>query len=160
MKAFNIWGTLLVFVLITGCGSKEPAISTYTFYTYDAECLGNNNGLQTILAWGTGKSEREAANAAVRNAVLAVMFKGVHKGIGNCNIKPLINKADAETAYQDYFNRLMSTGSLYKKFVKDVEDHKASKAHDNLYKVGRIVQINIPVLRQQLIDDGILSATN
>ncbi|MBE6308319.1 MAG: hypothetical protein E7087_03305 [Bacteroidales bacterium] len=161
MRTLNILVTLLIGCFILGCGSKEPAVSTYAFYTYEAECLGtNHDGSQTLLVWGTGKSPKEASAAAVKEAVFTIMFKGINKGIGDCSAKPLVNKPNADKTYQVYLNSLLSNKSFYKKIVKGVEGHDAAKAHNGLYKVGQVVHIDVPALRQQLINDGIISTTH
>ncbi|MCQ2265859.1 MAG: hypothetical protein MJZ46_07480 [Bacteroidales bacterium] len=67
------------------------------YYTPEIECLGvEEDGSQTLRSWGVGRNKQDAIEQAKKNAVKAVLFKGIQKGNGECNVRPLIYEVNAQ----------------------------------------------------------------
>ncbi len=150
--AFAGWG-------LVGCRSqKVDTVAAY--HTYDVECLGVElDGSQTLRAYGNGRNKQDAIEQAKKNAVYAVIFKGVHQGLNGCNTRPLINEANAAEKYEEYFNIFFADKGAYRKYVS-TEDTKPgsntkAKASD-LVNYGVTVRVLRSELRERLKSDNVL----
>ena len=112
-------------------------------------------GTYAIRVWSYYKNAKMPLEVAKRNAVHAVIFKGVPAGNGAASQPPL--KTDAVTAsdsvffgnffqgeYQDYINSVAS-GSL-----------RILKLRAREYKIGYVVSVAKDNLRKYLEDQGVI----
>lgn len=130
------------------------------YYTPEIECLGvEEDGSQTLRSWGVGRNKQDAIEQAKKNAVKAVLFKGIQKGNGECNVRPLIYEVNAQERYQYYFNIFFKDDGEYLKFVS-MEDTRPLTAKKKKNDVGVRFGITVRVLRaellQRLIEDKIV----
>ena len=103
MKKFFIAALLLSLT----CGVCHAQRQNSGVKEFEAECLGvEGDGSQTIRAYGFGKDKDDAVEQAQKNAVYAVIFKGITKGSG-CNMKPLLTEVNAREKYEDYFKTMV-----------------------------------------------------
>lgn len=138
--------------------AQSTSVAAYT--TNTLECLGTElDGSQTIRVSGIGRTRANSREQCRKNAVWAVIFKGVTGGIGNCNMRPLINEPNAEEKYEDYFNAFFTDKGEYLNYCS-MEDNKKfsqkkakAKTHANYTYTVRVLR---PKLRQKLIEDGVL----
>ena len=113
------------------------------------------HGTYAIRVWSYYKNAKMPLEVAKRNAVHAVIFKGVPAGNGAASQPPL--KTDAVTAsdsvffgnffqgeYQDYINSVAS-GSL-----------RILKLRAREYKIGYVVSVAKDNLRKYLEDQGVI----
>ena len=127
---------------------------------YEAECLGvEGDGSQTIRAWGFGKNKNDATEQAQKNAVYAVIFKGITKGVAGCNMKPLLSEVNAREKYEDYFDNFFKDDGPFKDFIS-MDDERMFGREDTRNALGRRYAVVIRVLRSELRmklkEDGIL----
>ena len=114
-----------------------------------------SHGTYAIRVWSYYKNAKMPLEVAKRNAVHAVIFKGVPAGNGAASQPPL--KTDAVTAsdsvffgnffqgeYQDYINSVAS-GSL-----------RILKLRAREYKIGYVVSVAKDNLRKYLEDQGVI----
>lgn len=139
--------------------------STSAYNTYEAECLGVElDGSQTLRVWGVGRNKKDAVEQAKKNAVRAVLFKGIHSGMSGCNTKPLVFEVNAEERYEDYFNVFFMDGGEYSKYIsmkdekrinlfKKDKDKETSK---HFVKYGVTVRVLRAELKKRLESDNIL----
>ena len=123
---------------------------------FEAECLGvEGDGSQTIRAYGFGKDKDDAVEQAQKNAVYAVIFKGITKGSG-CNMKPLLTEVNAREKYEDYFD---NDDGPFEDFVS-MADERMFGREDTRNALGRryavVVRVLRSELRMKLKEDGIL----
>lgn len=157
MKKKLILFLLAVTSVTTGMAQKT---SVYAYTNNTLECLGTDlDGSQTIRVSGIGRTRAASREQCRKNAVWAVIFKGVTGGIGNCNLRPLINEPNAAEKYEEYFNIFFTDNGEYLKYCS-MEDNKKysqkkakAKTHANYTYTVRVLR---PELRQRLIDDGVL----
>ena len=98
--------------------------SVYAYSQNTVECLGTElDGSQTVRVSGIGRTRADSREQCKKNAVWAVLFKGIRGGIGDCNMKPIITEANAEEKYEEYFNIFFMDGGEYLKYVS-MEDTK------------------------------------
>lgn len=162
MKRF-ISTILIVCALVllnTGCSKKTVNVTSAAAYTnFETTCLGiEQDGSQTLRAWGKGRNKADAIEQAKKNAVSDVLFKGI-KGSGECNQTPLVLEVNGRERYAKYFNPFFSDGGEYKQFVVEEKSNEASriKARGSaMENWGIIVTVDREGLRQQLEKDGIL----
>lgn len=132
-------------------------------YNYKTECLGvEQDGSQTLKAWGNGRNRADAVAQAKKNAVLDVIFNGITEGKSQCQVKPLLFEVNAQEKYEDYFNRFFADGGEYKNFISlrderifDKINRDRKKARESVTN-GLIVRVLRPELKEKLIADGIL----
>ena len=142
--------------MFTSCGSASRLSKADTPWTYEIESVGvGADGTYAIRVWSYYKNAKMPLEVAKRNAVHAVIFKGVPAGNGAASQPPL--KTDAVTAsdsvffgnffqgeYQDYINSVAS-GSL-----------RILKLRAREYKIGYVVSVAKDNLRKYLEDQGVI----
>ena len=150
---------LVVFasLILVGC---KTATSTASFVSYETECLGvEQDGSQTLRAWGEGRNKADAVEQANKNAVRDVIFKGIRAGKADCNMRPLVTEVNAQEKYEDYFNRFFMDNGEYRKYVSSEDEKNHSKEYQkNLVgaKYGVTVRVLRAELKARLKNDGIL----
>ncbi len=150
---------LVVFasLILVGC---KTATSTASFVSYETECLGvEQDGSQTLRAWGEGRNKADAVEQANKNAVRDVIFKGIRAGKADCNMRPLVTEVNAQEKYEDYFNRFFMDNGEYRKYVSSEDEKNHSKeSQKNLVgaKYGVTVRVLRAELKARLKNDGIL----
>jgi len=138
---------------------KQRAAAGYIISNYEVECMGTGmDGTQLIKVWGFGKKPDDAIYNAKKNAVHAVIFKGIMGGKPGCMTRPLINKPGVEEQHREYFNSFFANGGRYLSFVSQTGDGKVDriKISNKDYKIGVIVAIMHSELRAELEAAGIL----
>lgn len=138
--------------------------TTPSFYNYNTQCLSVElDGSQTLKAWGKGRSWKDAADQAKKNAVRDVIFKGILDGSDECKVKPLLMEVNAEEKYEAYFAAFFKDGGDYKNFVslKDeridrhiIRDKEFRNKDQSIYSV--VVRVLRKDLEEKLIQDNIL----
>lgn len=138
---------------------KQRAAAGYVISNYEVECMGTGmDGTQLIKVWGFGRKPDDAIYNAKKNAVHAVIFKGILGGKPGCMTRPLITQPGVEEQHQEYFNSFFANGGRYLNFVSQTGDGKVDriKISNKEYKVGVIVAVMHTKLRQELEAAGII----
>lgn len=91
------------------------------------ECMGvGHDGSQTIRSYGTGHSRQEAIEQAEKNAVYAVLFKGILDGQQGCDVRPILAEANVQEKYEGFFNGFFGMGE-YHEYIETLEVKQFSK---------------------------------
>lgn len=148
-------------VSMTSCSKKMIVESSASYATFNISCLhSNGDGTETVMSWGQGKDYQEAAEAARRNAVREMVFKGITSGsTKGCNVKPIVPEVNAAEKYSYYFDKFFAKGGAYTKYVSKPSDQKKGiRANHSVGMMSASVQVTVDrsALRQRLIDDEIL----
>lgn len=145
---------------LSGCKTPTKVDRTFAYNDFGVECLGVNlDGSQTLRAWGKGTNKAHAIEQAKKNALRAVMFKGITSG-GECNKRPLITEVNAEEKYEAYFNRFFADGGIYTQFatLDDEKRHSRQKSADNsMENWGVVVNVDRAALRDRLVADDVIN---
>ena len=159
-KFFILFLTMFLCInTINAQTKKQRAAAGYIISNYEVECMGTGmDGTQLIKVWGFGKKPDDAIYNAKKNAVHAVIFKGIMGGKPGCMTRPLISKPGVEEQHREYFNSFFSDGGRYLNFVSQTGDGKVDriKVSNKDYKVGVIVAVMHSQLRAELEAAGIL----
>ena len=144
--------------LITSCNTSNKLGG---YYTYETECLGSEmDGSYTLRAWGVGSNQMDAMEQALKNAVRDVIFKGITKGRGDCQAKPILTEVNAYEKYKDYFNKFfVDHHGAYLQYVNPFDTRPGSAIRQRTgseIKYGVIVRVKHAALREKLINDNIL----
>jgi hypothetical protein len=144
---------IIYLLLVLFIGSCVPAkiVKPYNAKTI---CVSMQaDGRQVVKSWGQGTNYTNALEDAKLNALNDIIFKGIYDGDANCNKIPLVPEVNARTKYELYFNKFFSAEGSYSNFVT---------VFGRFYKMnvaeGVTLEIDVPKLKQQLINDGILKA--
>lgn len=161
MKEWTIIGIILMAfsLLVNGQSRSERRAAGYVIDNYEVTCMGTGmDGTQLIKVWGFGKKPEDAIHQARKNAVHAVIFKGILGGQPGCMQRPLVNKPGAEVQHADYFNNFFSNGGSYLRFVSQAGDGSVDriKIDKRTYKVGVVVSVMHAQLRRELEAAGII----
>lgn len=155
---YNIAIILLTITLVYSCGSSPKTVGAH--YSSETECLGAElDGSQTLRAWGTGRNKTDAVEQARKNAVRDILFEGITKGSGDCNIKPLLMEVNAQEKYEYYFNTFFQDGGDYKEYVSNEDTRSGSSISSSTntqVKYGVVVRVLRSELKERLIRDQIL----
>lgn len=158
---FTLLAAFLLFISYSGFSQKKK--NPAAFYNYEVECMGTGmDGTQLIKVWGYGKKPSEAVENAKKNAVHAVMFKGILNGKPGCMMRPLITEPGAEQQYQDYFTAFFKPGGKYLGFVS-VSNDGSIDPKDRLkvgsqFKIAVLVSVSHTSLRKELEAAGVIRA--
>lgn len=159
-KTTIVFVSIVILALMYGCKTPHVVDSVYAYGQHQVECLGVDlDGSQTLRAWGKGKNRAQAIETAKKNAVRAVIFKGI-PGTGECNKRPLVTEVNAEEKYESYFNRFFADGGIYKQFVSMEDEKRNSRqksADASIENWGVVVRVNRAALRQRLIEDDVIN---
>lgn len=143
---------------ISSCKTPTVISSEYSTSRFEVTCLGiDPNGAQTLRSWGNGINKGQAIEQAKRNAVEAVMFKGIQSN-GDCNKRPLINEVNARERYEEYFNKFFKEGGAYEKYVT-LDEKRTSRiksSGSSMEAWGVVVTIDRLALKNRLIDDNVI----
>ena len=132
--------------MFTSCGSASKLSKADTPWTY---------GTYAIRVWSYYKNAKMPLEVAKRNAVHAVIFKGVPAGNGAASQPPMVTGqlSASDTAFFDNF------------FMADYQNYINSVANSSLriiklrareYKVGYVVSVAKDNLRKYLEDQGVI----
>jgi hypothetical protein len=163
MKNYRTILLAAIFTLFAICGFGQKKNNVAAFYDYEVECMGTGmDGTQIIKVWGYSKKPSEAIEMAKRNAVHAVMFKGIITGKPGCMMRPLVTEPGSEQQHQDYFNAFFKKGGKYLEYVS-VSSDGSIDPKDRLkvgsrYKIGVVVSVSHSALRKELEAAGIVKA--
>ena len=155
--------TLVSVILIASC-SKKIIPFDYSSYDYEASVVEiGTQGTAVIKATGVGKSIQEAKENAKRNAIHALLFKGIpsSNGINSTDLRPMVSDPGAQETYKDYFSSFFADNGKYMKFATFTNAQGEPGMGDVVrvgksYKVGMVVTVNRNLLRQELENDGII----
>ena len=158
--------TLIILVLAilavttTDAQSRKERKAMYdSNYNYEIECLGvGQDGTKLVKIWGYGKKADDAVFEAKKNAVAAVIFRGIPGGRGAA-ATPAILSVDGYEKNMDFFDDFFKAGGMYLSFVNSTTDGmpggsdriKMSKG----YKVALSASVAYDQLRKYLEEKGI-----
>jgi hypothetical protein len=157
---------IFIFGLISSFGlysqsRKESKIAGYTIDNYEVECLGTGkNDTELFKIWGYGRKQDDAVIQAKRNAVHAIIFKGISTGIAGCSSVPIISDINIENNNLEFFNNFFDKDGEYLKYVEITGEgaEDVIKVNTRMYKVSLAVSVNRGRLNSYLIQKKILKA--
>jgi hypothetical protein len=160
INSFLIMIVLLTTFSVEAQNKRKSKKDTHQF-RYEIECIGEgNSGTYAIKVFSYSKKPNVAIEAAKRNAVHGIIFKGLASG--NCVSKPaLARNPNLENEKADFFKSFFADGGKYSKFVTTstdgaIEAGDVTKVSKKEYKVGVNVSVNISLLRKDLEAAGII----
>lgn len=165
MKASIFTQGIVLLVATMLFSSCDPQKKIAVNYNYESQCISvDQDGSETLYAWGKGKNKSEAIERAKINALSDVLFKGIRAGKSECNLRPVVGEVNAQEKYQEYFSKFFAENGEYKQFVIMNDDsssqHEISKSHkgegsQNAYRI--VVKVLRTSLKVKMIDDKILT---
>ncbi len=144
-------------LLLSSCKvSKGPG-----YFDFEPEYLNTEgDGSLTLRVWGDGRNLFDAIPQAQKNAVDAVLFKGITKGgLTGYLSRPLVPEVNAREKYQTYFNNFFKDGGDYTKYVSKHDRRIGTterRENGTQVKWGVTLRVYVPELKARLIQDGIL----
>ncbi len=144
-------------MLVSSCAATRQITANYQ--TGVSFMRNDNDGSITVMAYGHGKSLPEAHQAAMRNAVDEILFKGVSVPSRPDISKPVVTVTNARERYADFFNDFFADGGEWRRFVSSNENKLESRVREKTryqYKKGLIVRVRRSDLISYLKDNGIL----
>jgi hypothetical protein len=164
MSRFIIFSGIILMGLMTwSCSStrtsKDAKMAGYVMGNYEIECVGTGmDGTQLVKVWGFGRDPDRAAYQARKNAVHAVIFKGINAGRPGCMTRPLVTQPGAEELHRQFFDTFFSKGGRYLNFISQANDGSVDRIRVDRrnYKVGMVVSVRHTALRDELEAAGII----
>jgi len=161
IKMKNSW--IFYFIFLAGFQSLTAQRNQAgANYTYEVSCLGTElDGSITLESYGMGRNYTDASEQAKKNAVQAVIFKGIKIGVGDCNKSPLLFTPNAEKKYEDYFASFFADNGPYLEFVSLKDERVVNKVKRNAKKSNQmqqrmvVVRVNRLALKKKLELDNI-----
>lgn len=161
MKKVGILVILSVFAFAISANAqtkKQKKMAGYLIGNYEVECMGTGvDGTQLVKVWGFGNKPDDAVYQAKKNAIHAVMFKGIRGGKPGCMTRPLVTAPGAEQMNADYFNTFFADGGRYLNFVSQSGSQlDRIKIDKKQYKVGVVISVAHAELRRELEAAGVI----
>jgi len=151
---------LLIFAFVGACLSGYATSKTdkdMQNFRYDIECAGNGtNGTYLVKVWSYAKKAEKAEQAALKNAVHGVIFKG-YAGGNNCvGQSPIARQMGVELEYADFFKSFFAENGEFRKFASAVGGSTETIKVGKEYKVGVVVSVRKDELRKALEAAGVI----
>ncbi len=142
----------VMFFLIS-CGSAK--IERFEVENYKV----GSEGTVFLKVWSYGGRSQDAVGKAKRNAIEAVLFRGVPENNGVKGRKPLVSISQREE-HKKFFEEFLSENGSYHTFV-NLSNEGSVRASDRLrvgnqYKIGVLVLVQLQSLRTYLEEKGII----
>ena len=141
--------------------SKRKSKKDTHNFRYEIECIGEGTqGTYAIKVFSYSKKPKVAIEAAKRNAVHGIIFKGITGGV--CVSKPALTRnPNLEQEKAEFFKAFFANGGKYSKFVVAstdgaIEAGDVTKISKKEFKVGVNVSVNVTLLRKDLEAAGII----
>lgn len=144
-----------------GQSARESKMAGYTIDNYEVECLGTGkNGTELFKIWGYGKKPDDAVIQAKRNAVHAIIFKGIATGIQGCSNVPLIKDINIESENAEFFKDFFDKDGEYLRYVEITGEgaEDVIKVNSKMYKISLAVSVNRDRLNSYLVQKKIIKA--
>jgi|GEM_PF-132273 hypothetical protein len=160
---FSLLITLVFAILFCSCKNVSPNPNA-GYYKYDVICINSEmDGSITVKSYGMGKNRKDAVDQAMKNALDAVMFKGIRAGNeSECNLAPLIYSEQVKKKNAKYFATFFSDKTkIYKSYVSAKKDVRFGRAKNAMLADSQIVyevilRVYVDNLRDKLIIDNII----
>jgi len=158
-KLFLIALSLVTLMTLNAQKRRDLKAMYHSQYSYEISCLGvGQDGTKAIKVWGYGKNAEVAAFNAKKDAVAAVIFRGVPGGNGAAP-SPAIVGMDGYEKNPDFFDEFFKAGGMYLSFINLTNDGVPS-GEDRIkmekgYKVAICASVNYDALRKYLEEKGI-----
>lgn len=147
---------LQLWLSFTFISPQNVNFSKYQDTEYEVSCTGTaKDGTQFVKVFSYHKKPKKAIEACKKNAVHALLFKGIQQGNG-CAKNPLINASVDLNKYDAYFTAFFE--EAYKQYIITSTDQNPEmwRMENKKYKLGISVQVNYAALRQRLEADNII----
>lgn len=160
MKKIFVISFLFCLSLLSASAQKGGIEYNYEL-SLAQETVSATSGFKVFKIWSYGKKkELLTKDVCMRNAIHAVLFKGLAASdIGTQGKFPAMCP-DGYDAHKEYFDGFFGSGD-YMQFIQ-LTSRGAQQAGDVMktaskeWKVGLLVQINVNALRKRLEKDGII----
>lgn len=123
--------SMLALLLLSGCNASKKIDSTYAYNDFEVKCVATDGEYELLRSWGKGNDKKSSLVQARKNALRAVMFKGITGGVGGCRMHPIVTAVNAEENNREYFNNFFSENGQWSKFVKIDEKRGSRKLSRN-----------------------------
>lgn len=144
---------------------KEHKALWHSPYNIEIESLGvGNDGSKIVKVWSYGKNADIAIIEAKKNAIAAVIFRGVPAGNGAAQTPAICNDQNALENNQVFFDEFFKDGGKYLQFINITNDGMPGGS-DRLklkkgYKVAIKASVSYNNLRKYLENEGIAKRMN
>lgn len=171
MRSLKILSTVLIAALVLFGGDvsaqkrkdRKKLFANENNYEISSVKVGQE-GTKLVKVWGYGKKADQAVVQAKKNAVHAVIFRGLPGSATVPSTPPLCKDPQAWDKHREYFESFFETAGPYLTYVNQTTDGVPSGT-DRLkikggYKVGIYAQVMYDNLRKRLEADGIIKKLN
>ena len=140
---------------------SESKIAGYTIDNYEVECLGvGKNSTELFKIWGYGRNPDDAVIQAKRNAVHAIIFKGIATGVTGCSSVAIIQDSKTESQNAEFFNNFFDKDGEYLRYIEITGEgaEDVIKVNSRMYKISLAVSVNRDRLNSYLVQNKIIKA--
>lgn len=156
LPSFLLLATVIFF--FSSCGSASKINKADIPWSYEVESAGvGSDGTYALRVWSYSRTPDISLEIPKKNAVHAVIFKGVPAGNGATAQPPLIGNGTASP--DDVFFVNFFAGD-YSRFINSVAKGSVQvfKTGRNEYKIGYAISVAKDDLRKYLEEEGIVKA--
>lgn len=156
-KIVAILWIAVVAIVVAGCGPTK----SQAYYDYASKMIAaHGDGSFTIRAWGRSRNATMSYEAAQKQALEDVLFKGVKAQSSNLtDLKPLVMEVNGRERHEEYFNAFFSDEKVWGAFVS-MKDRRTMTSRYQRTDAQTLAQVTVLVyrseLQKKLQNDGIL----
>lgn len=161
MRHLSFLFIILSLSCFSSCSTRSHQEVKYWNYEVEPVQAGVE-GTYLFKVWSYSTNPDVALDLARRNAIHAVIFKGIQGKSAVSTKPPLTTNSNLENERSDFFRVFFAPGGVYLKYIAIV-NNGALDAGDVIkigreYKVGVIVSVNVALLRKYLEDQKIINS--
>lgn len=154
MKKYLI--LLLIPLLLHSCGTASKISKADQPWSYETESMGvGADGKYVFRVWSYWRNANMPVEEAKKNAVHAVIFRGIPAGNG-ATAQPALRTGELTPAESAFFDTFFQ--SEYQRYISSVASGSIQviKTGRNEYKIGYVISVSKDNLRKYLEDQGIV----
>lgn len=165
----------IILLLFISCAStnnmpnntQTASVIKNIVWNYEVEPLVQGaQGTYLFKIWSYLEDPNDVTEIAPKNAIHAVLFKGIPALDRQVAQPPIIESMSNIDEFQNFFDQFFSTGGEYLKYVNLTSNGaiatgdriKISEGRNTTYKIGMIVSINKDVLRKRMEEIGVIKS--
>ncbi len=149
---------LLFPLLVYSCGTASKVNRADQPWSYEIESMGvGTDGTYAIRVWSYWRNANMPVEEAKKNAVHAVIFKGIPAGNG-ATAQPALKTGTLTASETAFFDSFFT--SEYQRYIGSVASGSIQviKTGRNEYKIGYVVSVSKDSMRKYLEEQGMVKS--
>ena len=131
---------LMIICIVASAISCKSKMKTRELgaYQYKTNVISCTNGTLVVNAFGTGKTEEECLDNAIKTALNDIVFNGLFDGSPQCQQQAITSKPNAQAAMQPFLTTFFAANGEYLKYAKVYNEPISQSRSKKIRKLDRV----------------------